>query len=668
MTKAEAKNRVELLRKAIERHNHSYYVLAQPAISDFEFDLLMQELQGLEKKYPELQTLTSPTQRVGSDLSEEFVTVAHRFPMMSLANTYSEEEVRDFATRVEKAFDEPVEYVCELKFDGTSISLTYEKGVLLRAVTRGDGVQGDDVTTNVRTIRAIPLQLHGKDFPSDFEMRGEIILPHSSFEKLNVEREDIGEQPFANPRNAAAGTLKTLDSKEVAHRNLDSYVYYMLGNDLPFTSHYDSLQHAREWGFKVSEHTCCCKGIAEVLQFIRKWDVERRKLPYDTDGVVVKVNSYAQQRALGFTAKTPRWAIAYKFKAERALTRLLSVDYQVGRTGAITPVANLEPVKLAGTVVKRASLHNADQMALLDVRLNDMVYVEKGGEIIPKIVGVELFQRPADSEFLPYITHCPECGEELIRLEGEAKHYCPNEYGCTPQIIGKIIHFISRKAMDINGLGDETVELLYRHELIHNAADLYTLKDKRMQMIELERMGEKSVDNMLESIEQSKQVPFGRVLFALGIREVGEVTAKKIAEFFPSLEELRQADLEQLRSAYSVGEQIAKSVLAFLNDEKNKLLLVRLIEYGLNFKADAKCLLSSNLGNATFVITGTLSRPREDFKAMVERHGGKVTSSISKNTSYLLAGEKAGSKLQQAEKLQVRVLSEEEFMSMIADS
>jgi DNA ligase (NAD+) len=571
--------------------------------------------------------------------------------------------VRAFDARSAKAFDEPSEYVCELKFDGASISLTYENGVLQRAVTRGDGVQGDDVTTNVRTIRAVPLQLQGGNFPKYFEMRGEILMPHSSFEKLNREREDIGEAPFANPRNAASGTLKMLDSKEVAKRNLDSFAYYLLGDELPFASHYESLEAAKSWGFKVSEHTQKCKNIDEVLDFIHRWDKARKGLPFDTDGVVIKVNSFAQQRALGYTAKTPRWAIAYKFKAEQARTKLLSVDFQVGRTGAITPVANLEPVRLAGTVVKRASLHNADQIALLDIRIGDMVFVEKGGEIIPKIVGVDVAARNSELPVLEYITACPECGTPLVRLEGEAKHFCPNENGCPPQIVGRIIHFVSRKAMNIEGLGDETIELFYKNGMVKNVGDLYDLKKE--EIAALDRMGEKSAENILQSLEESKKVPFARVLFALGIRYVGETIAKKIAEAFGSLDTLQNATMDDLLVVDEIGEQIAKSVLAFFGEEKNQLLLNKLRGVGLCFTAEKRQQASSNLAGLTFVITGTLSRPRDEFKAMVEEHGGKVSSAISGSTSYLLAGEKAGSKLEKAEKLGVKVVDEQQFLELV---
>lgn len=664
MTIKEAKIRVDALRRVINEHNRRYYVESLPTISDFEFDLLMQELQGIEKKFPELADTASPTQRVGSDLSEGFAQVEHRYPMLSLGNTYSEEELREFDARIAKAFDEAYEYVCELKFDGASISLTYAGGALKRAVTRGDGLQGDDVTRNVRTVRSIPLQLHGDNFPEEFEVRGEILLPHSSFESMNREREKQGKTLFANPRNAAAGTLKMLDSKEVARRGLDSFIYYMLGADLPFASHYESLQAARLWGFKVSEHAQKCSDIGAVVDFIRRWETARKNLPYDTDGVVIKVNSLAQQRALGVTAKTPRWAIAYKFKAEQAITKFLSVDYQVGRTGAITPVANLEPVKLAGTVVKRASLHNADQIALLDVRIGDTVYVEKGGEIIPKIVGVDASKHSENLLPLQYITVCPECGTPLVRIDGEAKHFCPNESGCPPQIVGRIIHFASRKAMNIEGLGDETLELLYKNGLVKNVADLYDLR--KAQIARLERMGDKSAENILQGLENSKKAPFARVLFALGIRYVGETTAKKLAEAFGSLDALQNATFEQLLEVDEIGEQIAKSALTFFGEEKNQLLLGKLREVGLCFTAEKQQRFSSELEGLTFVITGTLSRPRDEFKQIIEQHGGKATSTISGSTSYLLAGEKAGSKIQKAEKLLVKVIDENQFLELIS--
>jgi DNA ligase (NAD+) len=662
MTHEDAKNRISLLRNTLERYNHAYYQLAQPLVSDAEFDRLLRELQNLEQQYPEFFDANSPTQRVGSDLSNEFVSVPHRYLMLSLGNVYNAEELREFDNRVTKPFTDSVNYVCELKFDGVSISLTYEQGQLQQALTRGDGVRGDDVTANVRTIRTIPLSLQGKVLPQ-LEMRGEIIFPHSSFQKMNEERLQNNDTPFANPRNAAAGTLKLLNSKEVARRGLDNFSYHLLGENLPFATHYESLQAARAWGFKVSEHTKLCADIDEVIAYIEHWDKARKDLPYDTDGVVVKVNSYAQQRALGYTAKTPRWATAYKFAAEQAATRLLSVSYQVGRTGAITPVANLDPVPLAGTTVKRASLHNADQMQLLDVRVGDMVFVEKGGEIIPKIMGVDTTLRANDSAPLQYITHCPECGTELVRLNNEAKHYCPNEENCPPQIVGKIIHFISRKAMNIDGLGEETVELFYQKGLVKDVADLYTIKKSDIAI--LDRLGEKSADNILQSVEKSKETPFSRVLFALGIRYVGETIAKKIADSLLSLAAIQNATIEQLQAVDEVGEQIAKSVFDFMHNQKNLVLLSKLCNAGLQFETTGNSLISNELQGKTFVITGTLSQPREVFKARIEQRGGKVSSTISGSTHYLLAGEKAGSKLQKAEQLGVAVIDEAQLEKML---
>ncbi|MGL5912578.1 MAG: NAD-dependent DNA ligase LigA [Bacteroidales bacterium] len=665
MTFEEAKNRIVALRKVINQHNHCYYVLAQPSISDFEFDCLLRELQELELQYPQLIDKNSPTQRIGSDVSDGFVQVPHRYPMLSLSNVYSEGELREFDTRIAKTFEGEYRYVCELKFDGVSISLRYKNGVLENAITRGDGAQGDDVTANIRTIKSIPLQLLEGGFPEEFEVRGEILLPHASFEKLNVEREQNQETSFANPRNATAGTIKLLDSKEVARRNLDSFIYALYGEKLPYSSHYSSLGNLAKWGFKTSAHTQCCKSIDEVLAFISYWEVARKQLPYDTDGVVIKIDSYAQQQALGYTSKTPRWAVAYKFKAEQAVTKLLSVSYQVGRTGAITPVANLEPVNLAGTVVKRASLHNASQIALFDIRLNDRVFVEKGGEIIPKIVGVDKTRRDATSLPLEYITHCPECDTALIRGEEGAKHYCPNEWNCPPQIVGKIIHFVGRKAMNIDGLGDETVELLYRKHLVKDVADLYRLnKDK---LAALERFGDKSAQIVIDGVEQSKSVAFGRLLFALGIRYVGETTARKIVEHFGTIEAIEKATEQDLMQIGEVGEQIAKSVVEFFQNERNIHLLLRLKEAGLCFVAEKKQGISTKLAQLTFVITGTLSRPRDEFKLQIEQHGGTVTSAISSKTSYLLAGEKAGSKIEKAQKLQVKVIDEVHFLKMISN-
>ena len=587
--------------------------------------------------------------------------------MLSLGNTYSFEELADFHQRIAKQLAQKWEYVCELKYDGTAIGLTYKNGKLLRAVTRGDGTKGDDVTSNVRTIRSIPLELQGSDFPEEFEIRGEIFMPRAVFEELNNHRLNEGEAPFANPRNAAAGTLKQLDSRIVAKRKLDCLLYFILGSDLPFDNHYQNLLKAAEWGFKIPESVKLCSTIDEVYSFINFWDKKRESLPYDTDGVVVKVNSYKHQNLLGFTAKTPRWAIAYKYKTEQVSTKLLSVDYQVGRTGAITPVANLEPVQLAGTVVKRASLHNADQISLLDLHFGDTVYVEKGGEIIPKIVGVDITKRSAEGQQIEYITVCPECGTELIRLEGEAKHYCPNDLGCPPQIKGKIIHFISRKAMDIDGLGEETVELLFSKGLIHNIADLYELTYD--QLIGLDRFAEKSTRNALESIEKSKQVPFHRVLFGLGIRYVGETTARKLASHFGLLDRLKNATFEELIEVDEVGERIANSIITFFADSRNEEIVVRLKNFGVKLQADEEvsALVSEKLSGESVVVSGTFSRvSRDELKEMVIKNGGKVLSAVSSNTTMIVAGENMGpSKLEKANKLGINILSEEDFLQLI---
>ncbi|MBR3931595.1 MAG: NAD-dependent DNA ligase LigA, partial [Tidjanibacter sp.] len=571
-------SRIEQLRKELSLYNHKYYVEATPVVSDYEYDCLLRELQELEAAHPECYDPNSPTMRVGSDLTSGFVSVAHRFPMLSLGNTYSLEELREFVERVERE-EGKTEFVCELKFDGTAISLTYEHGRLLRAVTRGDGTRGDDVTANIRTIRSVPLVLQGEGWPDYFEMRGEVIMPHASFQRLNAEREEIGENLFANPRNAAAGTIKLQSPQEVARRGLDCFLYYVVGEGLPYQNHWDNLQAAKRWGFKISDRMQKCHSWEEIEAYITRTDGERGTLPYDTDGAVVKVNDYAAQRRLGSTAKAPRWAVAYKFKAEQALTRLLSVDFQVGRTGAVTPVANLAPVQLAGTVVKRASLHNADQIALLDVRVGDMVYVEKGGEIIPKITAVELSERTEECVPLQYITHCPECGTELVRVEGDAKHFCPNQEGCRPQIVGRIIHFISRKAMNIEGIGEETVELLYDSGLIHNVADLYDLQPTMVAT--LPRMGAKSAENIMRELAASRDVPFERVLFALGIRFVGETTAKYLAHHFGSMDAIMAASEAELAEADEVGEKIAASIKAYFEDEKNRSIVERLRAEGL---------------------------------------------------------------------------------------
>lgn len=660
------KDRIDQLRALLNEQNYRYYVLNDPLMSDFEYDKLMRELQDLEQANPQYADPNSPTQRVGSDRANQFASVTHRFPMQSLSNTYSREEVTDFDTRIRKEVGE-VEYVCELKFDGTSISLLYEHGQLVRAATRGDGTVGDDVTENVRTIRSIPLQLRGGGYPDLFEIRGEILMPYKSFERLNREREDIGETPFANPRNAAAGSLKQQSSAVTASRDLDACLYMLAGDEMPYATHYESLLAARQWGFKVSDQMKLCRNLDEVMDFIRYWDKARESLPFATDGVVIKVNSYAMQKQLGSTAKAPRWAVAYKFKAEQALTRLLSVDFQVGRTGAITPVANLEPVQLAGTVVKRASLHNAEQIALLDIRLGDMVYVEKGGEIIPKITEVELSERPAESQPFEFITRCPECGTELVKYEGEARHYCPNSSSCPPQIVGRIVHFISRKAMNIEGLGDETVQLLYDNGLVHDISDLYTLK--RADLVRLPRLGEKSADNILRNIEASKQVPFARVLFAIGIRFIGETTAKILARQFKNIDALIHADPEQLIEAEEVGEKIARSIIEYFADAENMRIVERLRSYGLQFQNQVQEGATDRLAGLNFVISGTfVHHSRDQLKELIERHGGRNLSGVSSNVNYLLAGQNIGpAKLAKASKLGIKMINEEEFMQMLGD-
>lgn len=660
------KDKIDQLRALLNEQNYRYYVLNDPLMSDFEYDKLMRELQDLEQANPQYADPNSPTQRVGSDRANQFASVTHRFPMQSLSNTYSREEVTDFDTRIRKEVGE-VEYVCELKFDGTSISLLYEHGQLVRAATRGDGTVGDDVTENVRTIRSIPLQLRGGGYPDLFEIRGEILMPYKSFERLNREREDIGETPFANPRNAAVGSLKQQSSAVTASRDLDAYLYMLAGDEMPYATHYESLLAARQWGFKVSDQMKLCRNLDEVMDFIRYWDKARESLPFATDGVVIKVNSYAMQKQLGSTAKAPRWAVAYKFKAEQALTRLLSVDFQVGRTGAITPVANLEPVQLAGTVVKRASLHNAEQIALLDIRLGDMVYVEKGGEIIPKITEVELSERPAESQPFEFITRCPECGTELVKYEGEARHYCPNSSSCPPQIVGRIVHFISRKAMNIEGLGDETVQLLYDNGLVHDISDLYTLK--RADLVRLPRLGEKSADNILRNIEASKQVPFARVLFAIGIRFIGETTAKILARQFKNIDALIHADPEQLIEAEEVGEKIARSIIEYFADAGNMRIVERLRSYGLQFQNQVQEGATDRLAGLNFVISGTfVHHSRDQLKELIERHGGRNLSGVSSNVNYLLAGQNIGpAKLAKVSKLGVKMINEEEFMQMLGD-
>lgn len=663
-----AKEKIDRLRAELHRHNYNYYVLNAPEISDKEFDDMMRELQNLEQAYPEYADENSPTMRVGSDLNKDFVQVAHKYPMLSLGNTYSESEVTDFYNRVKESLNEDFEICCELKYDGTSISLTYENGRLLRAVTRGDGEKGDDVTDNVKTIRSIPLVLHHGNYPQSFEIRGEILMPWESFEALNRERELREEPLFANPRNAASGTLKSQNSAVVAARKLDAYLYYLLGEDLPCDGHYENLQTAKTWGFKISDHMKKAQTLQDIFDYINYWDTERKNLPVATDGIVLKVNSLKQQRNLGYTAKSPRWAIAYKFQAERALTRLNKVSYQVGRTGAITPVANLDPVQLSGTVVRRASLHNADIIEGLDLHIGDMVYVEKGGEIIPKITGVAKEMRDGNlGEKVVFITHCPECGSKLIRYEGEAAHYCPNETACPPQIKGKIEHFISRKAMNIDGLGPETVDLFYQQGLIKDVSDLYLLKVEDIER--LERMGRKSAENIVKSIEQSKSVPYERVLFALGIRFVGETVAKRLSRFATDITELYQAETDALTEVDDIGEKIAQSVVSYFRNPQNKALVERLRHIGLQMKQNAEELAgkTDKLAGQNVVISGVFTHhSRDEYKALIEKHGGKNTGSISGKTSFILAGESMGpAKLEKARKLGIRIVNEDEFLQMI---
>ena len=659
--------RMRELEQLLDYHSHKYYVENNPEISDREFDMLLRELQDLEAKYPEYADANSPTKRVGSDLTTEFQSVEHRYAMQSLSNTYSSEELGEWIERITKEIGD-VEFVCELKFDGTAISLTYENGSLLRAVTRGDGRRGDDVTNNVRTIGSIPLKLRGEGYPAFFEIRGEIYMPYASFDRLNSEREAAGEPLLANPRNAAAGTLKQQSSKVVAERGLDCTLYHIALDEPLKSTHWEMLAEAKRWGFKVSEHIKVCRTREEIEAFIAYWDTERKNLPYATDGIVIKVNSYAHQRTLGSTAKAPRWAVAYKFQAEKALTKLLSVDFQVGRTGAVTPVANLEPVQLAGTVVKRASIHNADQIELLDIRIGDMVYVEKGGEIIPKITGVELSMRPADSAPFEYITHCPECGTELVRDEGEAKHFCPNAKECKPQIIGRIVHFVSRKAMNIEGLGGETIELLWESGMLHDIADIYHLDP--IQLAALPRLGEKSAANIIEGIRLSTEVPFERVLFALGIRFVGETTAKYLASHFRTLDAIANATIEELSEAEEVGQKIAVAITEYFASEDNRRIVDTLRNAGLQFEVKDKVQTSNALEGKSVVISGKFAgRSRDDMKALVEEHGGRNLAAVSANVDFIVAGENMGpAKLQKAQKLGITILSEEEFMTLISNA
>ncbi|RCW33921.1 NAD-dependent DNA ligase LigA [Marinilabilia salmonicolor] len=670
MEKEAAKEKIEHLRDELNLHNHRYYVENNPVISDREFDLKMRELMDLEKEFPEFEDPDSPSMRVGSDLNKEFEQVSHKYPMLSLGNTYSEEELQDFHNRVVKLAGSDFEYTCELKYDGTAIGLTYKDGKLARAVTRGDGTVGDDVTQNVRTIRSIPLKLNG-DYPDEFEIRGEIFLPLKGFEWLNAEKEKAGEAPFANPRNAAAGSLKLQNSSLVARRPLDTYFYYMLSEQLPTGSHYENLMKARSWGLKISPHTQRCKTISEVFEFIKHWETARHDLPFEIDGAVIKVDDISLQKKLGFTAKSPRWAIAYKFKAEEAKTRLVSVDYQVGRTGAVTPVANLEPVQLAGTTVKRASLHNADIISGLGLHINDLVTVEKGGEIIPKITGVVIEERPALSAPVEFIKECPECGAPLMRPEGEAAHYCPNTASCPPQIKGKLEHFISRRAMNIDGLGAETINLMYSKGLVTTLPDLYRIKAS--QLITLERLGDKSARNIVSSIRKSLEVPWPRVLFALGIRFVGETVAKKLAGSFTSIDQLANASEEELIAVDEIGKKIAGSIIAFFKSEANRRMIEELKTFGLQLAGSEHSSSPESVSNVlegkTLVISGKFTKySRDQLKEMIEAHGGKNTGSVTGNTDYLVAGENMGpSKLEKAEKQGVTILSENQFLELIGE-
>ena len=661
------KERILELRRELHEHNHRYYVLNSPVISDFEFDALLRELQELEEANPDMFDPNSPTLRVGSDITKEFKQVTHKYPMLSLGNTYSKGEVSEFYDRVKRSLNEDFEICCELKFDGTSISLTYVDGKLERAVTRGDGEKGDDVTANVKTIRSVPLVLSGSNYPAEFEIRGEVLMPWGVFERLNEERAANGEQLFANPRNAASGTLKLQDSSVVAKRGLDAYLYFMLGEQLPAEGHYENLQCAAEWGFKVSSYTRKCKTLDEVFDFIDTMDVERKNLPFATDGIVLKVNSLRQQKNLGYTAKSPRWAIAYKFQAERALTRLNEVSYQVGRTGVVTPVANLDPVQLSGTVVKRASLHNADIIDKFDLYIGDMVYVEKGGEIIPKITGVDIDARFMLGEKVNFIAKCPECGTPLVRNEGEAAHYCPNDLSCPPQIKGKIEHFVTRDAMNIDSIGPETIELLYNYGLVKNIADLYTLNS--VDLMFLPRMGMKSAENIVAGMRLSLQVPFERVLFALGIRFVGATVAKRLARAFKNIDNLMNASFEELIAVDEIGERIATTVTQFFANEGNRELISRLKEYGLCFEVSEEetQMHSDILNGQSIVISGVFAHhSRDEYKEIIEKNGGKNVGSISKSTSFILAGENMGpSKFEKAQKLGIRIVGEDDFLAMI---
>jgi DNA ligase (NAD+) len=660
-----AKERIKELRELINDYNHKYYVLSESAISDYEYDMLLKELIDLEHKNPELFDPNSPTQQVGNDINKEFKQIEHTYPMLSLGNTYNYEELKDFDNRIKKVLNEPFIYVCELKYDGTSINLSYENGKLKYAITRGDGTKGDDVTENVKTIKSIPLTLKGNNYPNKFDIRGEIFISHKGFLQMNKEREEDGEPLFANPRNAASGSLKIQNSSIVAKRPLDCFLYYIIGEDLPSDSHYENLKIAKDWRFKIPDNLQLCKDIDEVMDFINKWDTERYNLDFDIDGIVLKVDSISQQKTLGYTAKSPRWAIAYKFKAEQVATKLKSVTYQIGRTGAITPVANLEPIQLAGTTVKRASLHNADIIDSLNLHQNDTVFVEKGGEIIPKIVGVDVSKRDNNAKKIEFITNCPECNTQLIRHEGESAYFCPNEKECYPQIKGKIKHFVSRKAMNIDSIGEETIDLLLRNNLIKNSADLYSLTKE--QLLPLDRMAEKSAINIIESIKKSVEIPFHQVLFALGIRHIGATVAKKLVKTFRDIETLQNTTLEDLIETEDIGEKIAISLIEYFKDEDNLKLIDKLKSYNLQFKAEKEKIVSNKLDGLNIIASGKLTNfSREEIKKVIEENGGKAVSSISKKTNYLIAGENIGpKKLEKAQKLNIPIISEDDFLSMI---
>jgi DNA ligase (NAD+) len=671
MSPNEAKDKIQALTAELRQHTYNYYVLAMPTISDYDFDKKLEELSALEKQFPEFADPESPTQVVGGDITKEFVTVKHRWPMLSLGNTYNEQELIDFDQRVRKAIGDNFEYVCELKFDGLSMSLTYENGKLARAVTRGDGTQGDDVTVNVRTIHSIPKKLAAGNYPDLFEIRGEVFMHLKAFERLNKERIDNGEMPYANPRNFASGTIKLQDSAEVARRPLDCFLYGLYTEKTLFKTHWESLEAVKSWGFHVNDHSRLCSNINSVLEFINHWDKDRFDLSYDIDGIVIKVNNYSQQQELGFTAKSPRWAISYKFKAERVETELLQVTYQVGRTGAVTPVANLKPVLLAGTTVKRATLHNADEITeRLKLHEHDTVFVEKGGEIIPKIISVNLDKRKPGAKPIAYITHCPACGTPLLRTEGEAAWYCPNDEGCPPQIVGKMQHFIGRKAMNIDGLGDETIETLYRQEFIKHISDLYILHERADELKKLGRFGEKSINNMLDGIERSKQMPFEKVLFGLGIRYVGETVAKKLVAHFKTIDNLMAATVEELIAAEEIGGRIAQSITEYFNDENHKQEIEKLKTSGLQFVAEEKevTFASDKLSGQSFIISGVFEKySRDELKDLIEQNGGKILSSISAKLNYLVAGDNMGpAKLEKANKLNIPIISDEELLAMIS--